>query len=119
MDTPPPAVRDMGPVDEVKPAEKPALPAYPAADFAKNLPAWAKAVAEGKKTASELLAMLSTRATFTEEQRAAVLALKAKPAEAQQPAADPPWDSAGQNVAGNPEHDEFVSQMNAAEDQQQ
>jgi hypothetical protein len=77
MDTP--TERYMGPADEVAPAEKPALPAYPAADFEKNLPAWAKVVDSGKKTASDLLAMLSTKATFSEAQKAAVLALDAEP----------------------------------------
>jgi len=84
-----PAERHMGAVEEVKPAEtaRQALPAYSEADFAKNLPAWTKLVADGKKTAADLLATLSTRATFSEAQRVAVLALKPKPAEAPPPAA--------------------------------
>jgi hypothetical protein len=77
LDTP--AERFMGLAEEVKPADPPALPAYLADDFAKNLPAWAKVVAAGKKTASDLLAMLSTKATFSEEQKAAILSLKAAP----------------------------------------
>ena len=85
---------DMGPADEVAPAEKPALPAYPDADFAKNLPAWAKVVDSGKKTASDLLAMLSTKATFSQAQKDQVLALDT-------PAVDV--------------EDEFVSEMEAAE----
>lgn len=84
MDMPP--ERFMGAVDEVPPAAaepaRPALPAYPAADFDKNLPAWRNVVESGKKTAADLLAMLSTKATFTEEQKAAVLAL-GKPAAAE------------------------------------
>lgn len=86
-----PAERHMGPVEEVKPAGRPELPAYPQADFDKNLPAWTKAVASGKKTAQDLLAMLSTKATFTPEQQAAVLALKAAPPPAPEaaPAVDP------------------------------
>ena len=58
------------------PPEKPALPAYPQADFDKNLPAWTKTVALGKKTASEVLATLQTKATFSEEQKAVILSLK-------------------------------------------
>lgn len=58
------------------PAPRPELPEYPAADFEKNLPAWQKAVASGKKTASALLAMLQTKATFSDEQKAVILALK-------------------------------------------
>ena len=80
----PPAVRDMGPVDEVRPAAAPTLPPYSMADFEKNFGAWQRAVESGKKTASELLSMLQTKATFTEEQKAAILCLKpkAKPVEA-------------------------------------
>ena len=37
MDTPPPAERHMGPVEEVKPAGRPELPPYSAADFEKWL----------------------------------------------------------------------------------
>ena len=77
-----PVERHMGPVEEVRPA----LPAYAEADFAKNLPAWTKAVASGKKTAPDLLAMLSTKATFSEEQKATLLALKKAP----DPASPPP-----------------------------
>ena len=84
MDIPP--ERHMGAVDEVKPAGKPELPAYAMADFEKNFPAWQKAVASGKKTAADLLSMLSTKATFTPEQQAEILALKAAPAPAPAPA---------------------------------
>jgi hypothetical protein len=99
MDTP--AERHMGMVEEVKSAEpaKPALPPYSDDDFAKNLPAWTKAVEIGKKTAPDLLAMLSTRATFSEEQKARILSLK-KDAPTPAPAADDP----------------FVAEMNAAEE---
>ena len=95
---PAPTVRQMGPVDEVK-QEKPGLPAYSAADFAKNLPAWTKVVESGKKTASDLLAMLSTKAVFSDEQRAAVLALKVP-----EPVAEP-----------DPETGEFAADYEAAE----
>ena len=67
-------------------AKLPSLPAYPAADFGKNLPKWRDLVESGRKTAADLLAMLSTKATFTEQQRAAVLALQPQ-AEQQQAAA--------------------------------
>lgn len=85
------------------PAPKPELPAYTAADFDKNLPAWTKLVAGGKKTASALLAMLQTKATFTEEQKAAILSLK------------PAADDAMQAAAPAPAADSFVDDMNAAE----
>jgi len=74
-----PTERHMGPVEIVQPPAAPALPDYAPADFAKNLPAWTKLVADGKKTAPDLLAMLSTKASFSEEQKAAVLSLKLAP----------------------------------------
>lgn len=97
LDTP--AERFMGPVDEVPPAQpaRPALPPYAQADFEKNLPQWRGVVEAGRKTAADLLAMLATKATFSEEQRAAVLAL--------QPKAD--------------DVDPFVADMEAAEGAQQ
>lgn len=101
-----PLVKDMGAADEVTPA-KPALPAYPDADFEKNLPAWSKAVASGKKSASDLLAMLSTKATFSEQQKARVLSLKTQPAAQTAAAAG---DAAPAKV-----NDEFVAAMDAAE----
>lgn len=65
------------PVATMSPAPRaPELPAYPAEDFTKNFPAWRKLVDSGKKTAADLLAMLSTKATFSDEQRAAILALQ-------------------------------------------
>ena len=78
----------------------PSLPAYPQADFDKNLPAWRDVVESGKKKAADLMAMLSTKATFSEEQRAKILALGNSPAAAPAPTADP-----------------FVADMEAAERQ--
>lgn len=102
-----PGERNMGMVDEVRPptapAAPPALPLYAADAFDKNLPAWAKLVAEGKKSPSDLLATLSTKATFSEEQKARVLSLKRAP----DPAPAPP------PAAG--EHADFVGAMEAAE----
>lgn len=97
-----PTERHMGPVDEVrKEPEKPALPAYQAEDFAKNLPAWTKLVAGGKKTASALLATLQTKATFSEEQKAQILSLK--PAAVDATPAPPP------NATN--EHADFIAAM--------
>lgn len=80
----------------------PALPSYSADDFEKNLPAWRKAVESGKKTAPDLLAMLSTKATFDERQKAQVLSLKVRPGDPPPPAA-PRVD----------EHGEFLADMDA------
>lgn len=98
-----PTERHMGAVDEVNPAEKPALPAYAQADFDKNLPAWTKTVAAGKKTASEVLATLQTKAAFTEQQKAVILSLKMAE-DAKPPADDPPKQATG-------EHADFIAAM--------
>lgn len=102
-----PAERFMGTADEVTPvtAGKPALPDYSQADFDKNLPAWAKVVESGKKTAPDLLSMLSTKATFSEEQKARVLSLKAKPKPAETAADDAPTN----------EHADFIAAMDGEE----
>lgn len=84
-----------------RPTERPELPPYSAEAFEKNLPAWSKLVADGKKTPGDLLATLSTKATFTEEQKARVMSLKAAP-----PAPPPP---------AAPVDDDFVRDMNNAE----
>ena len=98
-----PAERHMGAVDEVKPPARPELPVYADEAFAKNLPAWTKLVSDGKKTAPDLLAMLSTKATFTEPQKAQILSLKK--------AAPPPDEP--ELPAGA--HADFVAAMDAAE----
>jgi hypothetical protein len=94
-----PAERHMGAVEEVKPAGRAELPAYAQADFDKNLPAWTKAVSSGKKTAPDLLAMLSTKATFSEEQKAVILSLKVAPAPTQAPPPPPADDATSAWVA--------------------
>lgn len=116
LDTP--TERHMGPVDEVKPAEKPALPAYPQADFDKNLPAWTKTVAAGKKTASEVLATLQTKATFSEEQKAVILSLKpqatdAAPAQTQE---QPNTREAAAPMVPTGEIDDWTAAYDAAEE---
>lgn len=94
-----PTERHMGPVDEVTPPALPALPAYPDEGFENNLPAWAKLIASGKKTASTLLATLQTKASFTDEQKAQILSLK--------PAPPPPQADTG-------DHADFIAAMDSA-----
>lgn len=100
-------------------AEKPALPAYSQADFEKNLPAWTKTVAAGKKTASEVLATLQTKATFSEEQKAVILSLKpqatdAAPAQTQE---QPNTREAAAPMArATGEHDDWAAAYDAAEE---
>ena len=81
----------------------PALPPYAAEAFEKNLPAWSKLVSEGKKTAPDLLATLSTKAAYSEEQKARILSLKRAP----DPTPPPPPVSS--------EHSDFLAAMDAAE----
>ncbi len=50
--------------------------------FEVEAPKWRKTVESGKKTPEQLLAMVSTRATFTEAQKKAILSWKQKPASA-------------------------------------
>lgn len=79
-----------------------ALPPYAAEAFEKNLPAWQKLVAEGKKTAPDLLATLRTKATFSDEQQDRILSLKR--------AAPPPVP-----IVIDAEHADFVAALDAAE----
>lgn len=65
-------------------------PAYPDAEFVKNLPAWRDLITSGKKSADQLIATLQSKATFTEEQLAAIRAPFAVAAE--EPEGDEPID---------------------------
>jgi hypothetical protein len=103
-----PTERHMGVAEEVKPEPRPELPPYPQADFVKNLPQWADVVASGRKTAAALLSMLSTKATFSEQQKAQILKLDT-PATAKQTE----QSTATDDTAG------FVAEMEAAEGDQQ
>lgn len=58
----------------------PALPACLQEDLERDLPKMQKIIDSGKKTAADLLAMMSTKATFSETQKAQILALKKAPA---------------------------------------
>ena len=70
MDTP--TEKHMGPAEVV-----PQAPAhYPAAEFDKNLPAWRKVIETGKKTAADLIAMVETKGSLTDDQKAALRAIK-------------------------------------------
>lgn len=71
--------KHMGPAEVV-----PQSPAhYPAAEFYKNFPTWRRVIEGGKKTASDLIAMVETKGALTDEQKAALRAIKPP-----QPAAD-------------------------------
>lgn len=92
------------------PPAAPELPDYTAEAFAKNLPLWTKLVADGKKTAPDLLATLSTKATFSEEQKARILSLKKAAATPPPPGPAP----APNDVPLDDGHDDFRAGMDAA-----
>src|SRR3990167_2851492 len=56
------------------PAAPATLPAYTDEAFAKNLPAWRTMIESGKKTADQIIAMVSSKAVMSEEQKAMVMA---------------------------------------------
>lgn len=67
-----------GEVVQQKPAARPELPAYTQADFTKNLTAWRNAIASGKTTPDNLIAMVSTKGVLSEAQKQGIRDL-AKP----------------------------------------
>jgi hypothetical protein len=101
-----PVPKSSGQIDpatgEVTPPNgRPELPAYSDESLQANLPKWRAIVQAGKKTASEIVAMVSTKATLTAEQVAEIHGLAVTDAPVlpeQTPAADPPrepgddWD---------------------------
>ena len=66
----------------------PALPACLQADLDRDLPKMQKIIDSGRKTAADLLATMSTKATFTQAQQAQILALKKAPEPDTAPAMD-------------------------------
>lgn len=48
------------------------LPAYPKADFDANLNAWRAAITAGRKTADEVIALVSTKGVLNEDQKKAI-----------------------------------------------
>ena len=95
---------------EITPAApaRPALPAYPQESLTANLPKWREIVASGKKTAADILAMVSTKATLTEAQIKAIKNLDVvdvPPAAPAEPAE--PIMTAAEQAA----HDDFISAL--------
>ena len=75
LQEPPPAEKHMGMAEvlaTVAPAE------YPQAEFEKNLPAWAKVVASGRKSLQDLAAMVGSKALLTAAQMDALSAAVAQ-----------------------------------------
>ena len=105
---PPPAEKHMGPADVVQPTAvaRPSLPACLQEDLDRDIPKMQKIIDGGKKTSFDLLATMSTKATFTEQQRAQILSLKQTP---------PPEATQTLPPAADPETGEFVAAYEAAE----
>ena len=79
QDLPQPAERHMGAAVEVPPSPAAPAPAallrpYSHAAFEKNLPAWRDLIQSGRKTADGVIATLTSKATLSDDQRAAILA---------------------------------------------
>jgi hypothetical protein len=55
----------------------PPLGPYPESSFSDNLPKWSKLIISGKKTAADIINMVSTKAILSEDQQAAIRAVKA------------------------------------------
>jgi hypothetical protein len=73
-----PKVKDMGPVtvEPEREQEHAAKPPYPQESIQKNKAAWAELIISGKKTPAQIIAMIETKATLTEEQKNEIDALK-------------------------------------------
>jgi len=74
QDIPEAMERDMGPAQRAE-AERPVLEHYPAESFEQNFPAWQAAVESGKRTPDQIVAMVESKATLTDDQRKQILAL--------------------------------------------
>jgi hypothetical protein len=70
MDTPP--AMFMGSADVVGAPPPAEPPAYPEADFDKNLPSWRKAIESKKKTADDVIATVETKGRLTDAQKARI-----------------------------------------------
>lgn len=80
--------KDMGTaeiVQETKPTE---LPAYQQEGFTANLPTWKKSIDDGRISADQVIARVSSKYRLSEEQKAAIRALEAKEEEPQREAID-------------------------------
>lgn len=52
------------------------LPEYAEADFAENFPKWQAVIESGRRTAAEIVAMVETKATLSESQRASIFGVQ-------------------------------------------
>jgi phage recombination protein Bet len=68
-----------GSTGEIIPPKQTALPNYTAEQFAANLPKWADLIRSGKKSADQIIATVSSKATLSDEQKATIRTVKAAP----------------------------------------
>ena len=57
---------------EEVPVGRPEITTYPEAEFTKNLAGWKQAITDGKRTADQIIAMVSTKGILTDEQKAKI-----------------------------------------------
>ncbi len=88
--------------------------AWPADAFAKQLPRWTKAVAEGLKTADEIVALAASKGALSQEQEKTLRELKRD--EKKEPVADA---TPAEPAAAAADHSDFVAEMDAASKEQQ
>jgi len=61
--------------DQTYPAQPAGPQPYPAESFTKNLPTWTKLIQEGKKTAEQIIATVSSKAVLFDEQKKKIQAV--------------------------------------------
>lgn len=87
-------------------------PSYAQADFDKNLPAWRKLIADGKKTADQIIAMAGSKAPLTAEQ---IATLKNSPAQSAEGSAQTNGGAAASNPVAT-DADKLIDKMRATTD---
>lgn len=75
-----PEERDMGPARKAEPETtgRPALEQYPQEDFEANFPKWKGAIEAGKRSAEQIIAMVSSKGELTDEQKQQIRAVEAE-----------------------------------------
>lgn len=69
QDTPPRDVTPAQTAQPAQPAQPQALPEYPQERFDENLPKWAKAMESGKRSAEDIIGMVSSSYQLTDDQK--------------------------------------------------
>ena len=72
--------REINPREEVS-SGRPERELYPDADFEQNFPKWKKAIESGKRTAQQIIDMVSSKADLTNEQQAQIKAVESQTTE--------------------------------------